>query len=63
MGLSQRWIFYTYPDARELISQTERVLDNWPAHAAPAERKLVIFSELYSKEWRWWGLQDLVERL
>ena len=45
--------FYTYRDAKELITQIERVLSDWPKHAALAQKTREKITGLYSKERQW----------
>lgn len=52
-GFSPGKDFYTYRDAREMFEQIERVLEDWPQHAAIAERTRQKISSLYTKERQW----------
>jgi len=55
--------FYTYRDANELITQIERVLSDWPKHAAMAQRAREKITGLYSKARQWNDFVSFAESL
>ena len=55
--------FYTYRDSSEMIEQVERVLADWPVHAAMAERTRKKIAMLYSKKRQWSDFQRFIQTL
>ena len=55
--------FYTYRNSEELIAQIERVLADWPAHAAIAQRTQQKIGALYNKKRQWDDFQRFVSSL
>jgi hypothetical protein len=55
--------FYTYRDGTELFSQIERVLQDWPRHAAIAGQTREKVSALYNKERQWRIFRDFIASL
>lgn len=55
--------FYTYRDADGMFGQIERVLGDWPRHAAVAERTRQKIASLYSKERQWRDFKSFVATL
>lgn len=55
--------FYTFKDMDGLISQIERVLEDWPTHAEIAQRTQNKISCFYSKERQWNEFQDFISTL
>lgn len=55
--------FYTFQDADGLISQVERVLNDWGSHAEIAKKTQTKITRLYNKERQWNEFQDFISTL
>lgn len=55
--------FYTYRNESELLAQIERLLQDWPQHAAIAEQTRKKVSALYTKEKQWQDFQSFIASL